>query len=252
MINKNKNILVVGGFGLLGRTVVKKLISKDFNVIIGDIKDEKDKYFYDLTTNSLIYSNLDIINPETIDQTILLSKQKYGSLDACINLSYPRSSDWGKNIENITIEYLTENLKLQLGGPIILSQRILKFFIKQGYGNFIHCSSIQGISTPKFEHYVGTNMNSPIEYSAVKSGIISATKWLSKYYKNKNIRINSISPGGILDGQDKKFLKKYRDSCNSKGMLETDDIVGTLIFLLSDDSKYINGQNIIIDDGWSL
>jgi NAD(P)-dependent dehydrogenase (short-subunit alcohol dehydrogenase family) len=128
----------------------------------------------------------------------------------------------------------------------------MKHFISQGHGKFIHMSSIQGIAAPKFEHYEGTSMNSTIEYSAVKSGIISMTRWLAKYYKNKNIRVNCVSPGGILDKQPQSFLEKYRNSCTSKGMLDPVDVVGTVLFLLSDQSKYINGQNIVVDDGWSL
>jgi len=95
-------------------------------------------------------------------------------------------------------------------------------------------------------------MTSPIEYSAVKSGMITMTRWLAKYYKNKNIRVNCVSPGGILDQQQQSFLKKYRESCTSKGMLAPTDVVGAILFLLSDQSKYINGQNIVVDDGWSL
>ena len=128
----------------------------------------------------------------------------------------------------------------------------MNHFISQGYRNFIHISSIQGIAAPKFEHYEGTSMTSPIEYSAVKSGIIAMTRWMAKYHKNKNIRVNCVSPGGILDQQPYSFLKKYRESCTSKGMLDPTDVAGTVLFLLSDQSKYINGQNIVIDDGWSL
>ena len=95
-------------------------------------------------------------------------------------------------------------------------------------------------------------MNSPIEYTAIKSGTIGISKWLAKYYKNKNIRVNCISPGGILDNQDKSFLRKYKNSCLSKGMLEPRDLSGAIVFLLSDNSKYINGQNLIVDDGWSI
>ena len=95
-------------------------------------------------------------------------------------------------------------------------------------------------------------MVSPIEYSAIKSGVISITKYLAKYLKNSNIRVNCISPGGIIDGQPKSFIEKYKDSCLSKGMLDSYDISGALIFLLSNKSSYINGQNIIVDDGWSL
>jgi NAD(P)-dependent dehydrogenase (short-subunit alcohol dehydrogenase family) len=95
-------------------------------------------------------------------------------------------------------------------------------------------------------------MNSPIEYSAIKAGVVAITKYLAKYYKNKNIRVNCISPGGILDNQPEIFLENYSNNCNSKGMLDSQDLNGALIFLLSDSSKYVNGQNIIVDDGWSL
>ena len=122
----------------------------------------------------------------------------------------------------------------------------------QGHGNLVHISSIHGISAPKFEHYEGSDMVSPIEYSAIKAGIISIARYLAKYCNNQNIRVNCISPGGILDKQPDSFLKKYRSSCQSKGMLDAVDIAGALSFLLSDHSKYINGQNIIVDDGWSL
>ena len=128
----------------------------------------------------------------------------------------------------------------------------MKYFLKQKKGNLILISSIQGVQAPKFNHYKNLNMTSPIEYSAIKSGIISITKYLSKYYKNRNIRINCVSPGGIKDNQPKLFTKRYRQSCNSKGLLDGEDISKLILFLLSDKSKYITGQNLIIDDGWSL
>ena len=146
---------------------------------------------------------------------------------------------------------LKEDLFNQLGVAILFSQKFVNYF-KNKTGHLIHISSIQGISAPKFEHYSGTNMVSPIEYSAIKSGVISITKYLAKYLKNSNIRVNCISPGGIIGGQPKSFIEKYKSSCLSKGMLDPYDISGALIFLLSNKSSYINGQNIIIDDGWSL
>ena len=95
-------------------------------------------------------------------------------------------------------------------------------------------------------------MSSPIEYSAVKAGVISITKYLSKYYRNKNIRVNCISPGGIEDNQPSLFKKRYKLSCNSKGLLSAKDVSNSIKFLLSDETKYFNGQNLVVDDGWSL
>ena len=129
---------------------------------------------------------------------------------------------------------------------------MVSYFRKQGYGNLIHIASIQGVTSPKFEHYAGTEMVSPIEYSAIKSGILSVTAYLAKYCKGENIRVNSLSPGGIFNHQPESFLEKYRASCSNKGMLDASDLNGTLVYLLSDLSKFVTGQNIIVDDGWVL
>ena len=75
---------------------------------------------------------------------------------------------------------------------------------------------------------------------------------MAKYFKGMNIRVNSLSPGGIYDKQPKKFLQNYKINCLNKGMLDKSDICGALIYLLSDMSEYLNGQNIVIDDGFSL
>jgi len=75
---------------------------------------------------------------------------------------------------------------------------------------------------------------------------------MAKYYKGKNIRVNSISLGGLFDGQPEKFLEGYKAHCLSKGMLDKSDIAGTLVYLLSDLSQFVNGQNVIVDDGFTL
>ena len=95
-------------------------------------------------------------------------------------------------------------------------------------------------------------MNSPIEYTAIKSGIISITKYLAKLFIKKNIRVNCISPGGIESKQPVKFKKKYKKDCGNKGLLSASDIGSSLLYLISDNSKYVNGQNLIVDDGWSF
>ena len=87
---------------------------------------------------------------------------------------------------------------------------------------------------------------------AIKSALINLTKYMAKYFKGSNIRFNSVSPGGIFNNQPDSFIKNYKSYCHDKGMLDPQDIDGAIIFLLSDSSKYINGQNIIIDDGFTL
>ena len=249
----SKVILVSGAGGLIGQQIVREIVGQNGSVVATDIDTDKTTNLSQaLPSEQIQFVPMDIIDSDSIDQAITRGIKQFGAVDACVNAAYPRTASWGTTFEELEVAELQENLKLQLGGAIILSQRMMKHFIAQGHGNFIHLSSIMGVVAPKFENYEGTSMTSPIEYTAVKSGIISLTSWLAKYYKNKNIRVNCVSPGGVLDHQPQSFLEKYRNSCTSKGMLDPTDVAGTVLFLLSDQSKYINGQNIVIDDGWSL
>jgi NAD(P)-dependent dehydrogenase (short-subunit alcohol dehydrogenase family) len=238
-----KNIIIFGGGGLIGSQIIKKFEkNKKYNVIDIDTKNKNKSNSY----------KGDICSEKSITNVIGKIVKKFKIIHAVINLSYPKNKNWGKSFKNIKEKDLKENLYNQLGSSIILAKVISKYFLKQKYGNLIFFSSIQGTSAPKFEHYSNTNMVSPIEYSATKAGIINITKYLAKYFKGKNIRVNCVSPGGILNNQPKIFLTRYRNSCLSKGMLDSKDLVGLVEFLISEKSKYINGQNIIIDDGWSL
>ena len=250
---KNKIVLITGGNGLIGSELTKKIIDCKAKVVVIDKSKKITNNFKKYSKNENFMSIVaDIGKINEIDLCIKKTVDKFGRLDAVIHAAYPKSSSWGTKFENLKKKHLNEDLNNQLGGAILLSQRVLSFFKSQGHGNLIHLSSILGTGAPKFEHYSGTSIVSPIEYSAIKAGIIAITKYLSKYYKNSNIKVNSISPGGILDNQPTSFLKRYKKSCNDKGMLDVTDLVGVIIFLISDHSRYINGQNIIVDDGWSL
>ena len=105
---------------------------------------------------------------------------------------------------------------------------------------------------PRFEIYEGTLMTKELEYILSKSAIVHFTRYLAKYLKGKNIRVNCVSPGGVFNDEQDVFLEKYNQHCMNKGMLDSGDVVGTFLYLLSDHSKHLNGQNIIIDDGFSL
>lgn len=253
MMLKDQVVVITGGAGVIGSELSRAIVENNGKVIIGDYNNVNGKKLIDeLGSENAGFIKCDLTKENEIDSFVKRSMKIHDKIDAAIHCSYPRSEQWGAKFEELTISDLEYNLTSQLGGAIIFSQKIVNLFLKQGYGNLIHLSSIQGISSPKFEHYKGTSMNSPIEYSAIKSGIISMTKYLAKYLKGKNIRVNCISPGGIVKDQPQDFLKKYKESCLSKGMLDASDLCGAAIFLLSQNSQYINGQNIIIDDGWSL
>jgi NAD(P)-dependent dehydrogenase (short-subunit alcohol dehydrogenase family) len=251
---KNNVVAITGGAGLIGTAFSKAVVKNGGRVIIGDISCDKGIDLQNkLGVDKALFIEANTSDTDSIDKFLALGKNHFGKIDSAIHCAYLRSENQAStNFEELKADCLKDDLFHQLGGAILFSQRLVSFFKEQGYGNLIHVASIQGVSTPKFEHYQGTKMVSPIEYSAIKSGIISITRYLAKYCKDKNIRVNCISPGGILDKQPEVFLEKYNSTCSSKGMLDSKDLDGTIVYLLSNMSKYINGQNIIIDDGWSL
>lgn len=249
MQNNLKNFIIFGGSGLIGSSIAKYFADKtNHKIIIADISRNKKFNKY----KNIEYHKVDVRNEKEIrDFLKKLNKNKI-YINGVLIATYPKSKNWPIKFEKLGSNDLKDNLFYQLGVPIIISQQLLPIFKKQNYGNIIFISSIQGLMSPKFDHYVGTNMISPIEYTGAKAGIIAITKYLAKYFKNKNIRINCIAPGGIKDNQNKKFSKKYNSSCLSKGLLDPSDLEGTIDFLFSNSSQFINGQTIIVDDGWTL
>lgn len=246
-------VLITGSGGRIGSVIAQGVISHGGKVIFVDVnKTRLEQITAGLVEKSFLAIVADAGIPEEVDRCIAAGKKKFGQIDAAVHSAYPRSVGWGARFENIKQEHLNQDLSRHLGGAILFSQRVLEFFKKQGHGNLIHISSIMGVVAPKFENYAGTKMTSPIEYSAIKAALIEMTKYLSKYYKGNNIRVNCISPGGIMDQQPDLFLEKYRSCCNDKGMLDAEDLLGTALYLLSDQSRYVTGQNLIVDDGFSL
>ena len=169
----SKVILVTGACGLLGQQIVREIVEQTGYVLATDTDTEKATNLFKAPSSEQVqFVPMDITDADSIDRAIASGIKQFGSVDACVNFAYPRSKNWGTVLEYLTMEDIQEHLKLQLGGAILLSQRIMKHFISQAHGNFTQLSSIQGVATPKFEHYEGTSMYSSVEYSVAKAGII--------------------------------------------------------------------------------
>tara|TARA_B100000989_G_scaffold296112_1_gene278593 strand:- start:650 stop:1420 length:771 start_codon:yes stop_codon:yes gene_type:complete len=252
-----KVIVITGGAGFIGKELVKAVAEQNGVAIIADTnKDLGEKLKAELLlasdTLKLDFVYMDITSKGSLFESIKYLHQKYNRIDALVNNAYPRNQKYGKHFFNVNYNDFVENLGMNLGGCFLTSQQFAKYFKNQGYGNIINISSIYGIVAPKFEIYEKTEMTMPVEYAAIKAGLLHLTKYMAKYFKGDNIKVNAISPGGILDNQPIEFLEKYNKLCITKGMLDAKDLIGSLLFLLSDMSNYLNGQNIVVDDGFSL
>ena len=251
-----KNVLITGAAGRIGSAVAKESLRMGASVLLTDLATERlltlNETLSEEYPGKVFVCPCDITNSSDVETMLRSARKEIGCITSAVHSAYPVTTTWGTHFEELSAAVINSHLSMQLGSAILISQKILEEFKNQGGGDLVHISSIQGVGAPKFDHYKGTEMYSPIEYSAIKAGIISITKWLAKYYSGNSIRVNCVSPGGIASGQPDVFTQRYRESCTNFGMLRSDQVAGTVCFLLTDQAEAINGQNIIVDDGWCL
>ena len=251
----NKIIVVTGGAGLLGSHFCSAIAEEGGTAIIADL---------DIAASTVVVEKirasggeaealvLNITDSISVDNLITSLNERYGRIDAVVNNAYPRNKSYGGGLEDITFRDFCENVSMHLGGYFLVAQKFAMYFRAHNGGNIINMASIYGTMAPRFDIYTDTQMTMPVEYAAIKSAVIQLSRYFAQYFKADGVRCNSISPGGIFDHQSDTFIEKYNSHCGVKGMLDPQDIVGALVFLLSDEAQYITGQNMIIDDGFSV
>lgn len=252
---KDKVIVITGGAGLLGQSFCETIAENHGIPIVADIDHST---AVNVATRLQAggcradAAELDIINRKSIDKLITDLRLKYGRIDSVVNNAYPRNPNFRKHLEEVEYVDFCENVNLHLGGYFLVAQRFAIAFRNHGGGNIVNLSSIYGMSAPRFEIYAGTKMTMPVEYAAIKAGVNHLTRYFAQYYKRDGVRCNALAPGGVRDKQHESFMKNYDSMCGNRGMLETEDLEGALLFLLGDASRYMTGQVLVVDDGWSL
>ena len=256
---KNKNIFITGASGYLGKEFSHSLAESQANLILIDKnKLELLKLQDYLKKKFEINVCIKVIDLEIHSQRVNLIKyikKKFNKLDIMINnAAFVGASDlkgWSTKFQNQSIETWQRAIEVNLTSVFHLSRDLLPLLKKAKQPSIINIGSMHGIIAPEWSLYKGTKMSNPAAYSVSKAGIIHLTKWLASTLAPK-IRVNCISPGGIFRNQPKSFIKKFLSSTPLNRMATESDITGVLLLLCSDQSKYITGQNIVVDGGKTL
>jgi NAD(P)-dependent dehydrogenase (short-subunit alcohol dehydrogenase family) len=236
-------VIVTGGSGLLGREILKHLESKGVIAINADIN-----VVTDLENNTLY---VDITSERSILNAIKFVIDFHGKITGLVNNAYPRTKDWGTKFEEISYESWQKNVDMQMNTTFLFIQKIMPELLKTK-GSVVNITSIYGVVGNDLSIYENTHISTAAPYSAIKGGIINFTRYLASYYGRKGVRVNCVSPGGIFDNQDKAFVANYEKKVPMGRMGNPEDIAPAVSFLLSDEAKYITGQNLIVDGGWTV
>lgn len=249
-----KIAFVTGGVGLIGTEITNALADTGAKVVILDINPGKAKELQQKLNDEgkdVETEMFDVTNLSEVEKNIDNLRKKYGSIDVWVNAAYPRTSDWGTKVEELTVNSWQKNVDMHLNSYCWISRKICLVMAKQNSGSLINFGSIYGVVGNDFTIYEGTGMNPPLAYSAIKGGIINLSRYLASYFGKNNVRVNTICPGGIFDNQNETFVKNYSNKTLLKRMGNPDEIASAVLFLASDASSYITGVTLMVDGGWT-
>jgi len=246
---KNKIILVTGGTGNYGKCIVEGLAEADGTVITASRNLKAGEKFAKQCKDR----GLDV-HAMQVDQanhtSVMALKERiindFGKLDVFVNNAVSRPMKG----YHAPMENFAESMRVNATGMMDILREMSDLIAKNGGGSIVNISSMMGVYGPDLSNYEGTDMGDmPPDYFFHRGGMINITRYLARMLANKNIKVNCISPGGLFNNQPKQFIENYCKKVPLGRMANKDDIKGLVVFLASQASAYVNGENILLDGG---
>jgi NAD(P)-dependent dehydrogenase (short-subunit alcohol dehydrogenase family) len=261
-----RNAIVTGAVGILGRRFCSGLAEFGANVAVVDLdKGTAETFATELRDKYKIRAvgiGCDITDAKAVAAMTKAAVDALGEIHVLHNNVGGSSPTADRNryfdsFEDYQLEEWRRVMGVNLDGVFLVDQAVGRQMIKQGNGgSIIHTASIYGVVAPdqriyEGSQYAGRKLSSPAVYSAAKAGVIGLSQYLAAYWADKGIRVNCITPGGVESGQNDTFKSRYGARVPLGRMAQGEEMVNALVWLASDASSYVTGQNIIIDGGLS-
>lgn len=259
-----KVALITGGNGFLGKVFCKALATHGAHIVISDCNvDGLQECCNNLRKTDNVRAigiPCDVADPHSVKEMVERTVSDFGKIDILHNNAAWKTDDvdaFFEPYESYSYDTWKAVLSVNLDGMFLVSQAVGNQMIRQeSGGSIIQTASIYGVVGPDKRIYEGSlyqgrTINTPAAYAVSKGGVIALTKYLATTWADKNIRVNTLTPGGIENGQNKQFIDKYAEKVPMNRMGCPEDLSGVLVFLASDASNYITGQNIIVDGGFT-
>ena len=262
---KDKNIVITGSLGLLGSQFAEIIAKHHGNPILIDLNQKKLDQQAKLinknyNVNSMAYS-IDISDESCFIEIMKTLKNDFKKIDGLINnaANNPKVEDSKSSfsrLEHFDIQSWNDDLNVGLKGSFLC----IKYFGTEisrnpSGGSIINISSDLGLIAPDQSLYRKKDLPDnqqpvkPVTYSVIKTGLIGLTRYVATYWAEKGVRCNALCPGGVENNQDADFIKKINSKIPMNRMAKKNEYNGSIIYLLSDASSYVNGAIISADGG---
>ena len=261
-----KVIIVTGATGLLGRKHAEAIAAYGGTPVLLDLnQDVLTTFANELNTKYSVSAtglSVDITNEQAISNSCIEIIEQYGKIDGLVNnaANNPKveeSSDKNfSRLENFPLSIWNDDIAVGLTGAFLCSKYYgEKIAQNPDGGSIVNISSDLGLIAPDQRLYkkdgIPENLQNvkPVTYSVVKTGLIGLTRYLATYWASQNVRCNALCPGGVENSQPEEFLQKVSIRIPMARLASKDEYQGTLLWMLSDASSYLNGAIIPIDGG---
>ncbi len=259
--------VVTGGVGLLGAEFCKTLAEAGAAVAVVDLNGAAaEKVAAGLVADGyrVIAVPTDITKPESVNAMVEMVVKEFGRLDILVNSAAldpkfdPDAAAKGiapGAFEDYPLEQWNAALNVNLTGMFLVTQACVKQMNVQGQkGSIINICSTYGLNGPDQRIYIKDGVRvafKPVYYTVTKGGVLGFTKYLAAYYAETEIRVNALTPGGVFNNHEEYFVKNYSAKTILGRMARKDEMNGALLFLASDASSYMTGNNVVVDGGWT-
>jgi NAD(P)-dependent dehydrogenase (short-subunit alcohol dehydrogenase family) len=247
--------VITGGSGKLGQQFAQVMVAYGAKVILLDLLQPP------MRQNHVHYFKVDITKRKQIEDAAAMICKKWTVPKILVNNAVLDSPPNAPASENGPFESYPEDsfdriMNVNVKGTFLCCQVFGGLMAEARAGSIINICSTYGLLSPVQEIYeykrrTGSQWYKPAPYSVSKSAILNLTRYLGTYWAKKNVRVNTLTPGGVFNNQDKEFLAEYCRRIPVGRMADSNELNGAIVFLASDASSYMTGANLVVDGGWS-
>ena len=259
--------IITGGAGLLGRQHAAVIAESGGHAVLVDLSAEQAAAAADEVTaaSGVAAAGLgaDITVKADVERALAATVARFGRVDILINNAAmtvkgggERSDEYFAKFEDYPQELWDRALQVNLTGTFLCCQAAGRQMVLQQRGVILNIASDLGTISPDHRIYegvvsphTGKPFNTPASYATTKAGVINLTRYLATYWAKEGIRVNALSPGGVLTDHDPQFVRNLTDRIPLGRMARKDEYRGAVLFLVSDASSYMTGANLIVDGG---